>query len=1002
MFKLYFLAGVMTEEALEDYKDTIEQLKNGEWSSLSFEKLRGHLYVYSVRSNHKARLLISFPVLNGERSLVILEALPNHEYTKSRVLRSGLIQHYITDFKQSVDNPEFEPIDMLDEVKQMLPEIPDSSSSSSSSAIIKPVHYYFSSYIEHSTEQAQAIEIKAPQLITGPSGSGKSCVALAKARALYNVMNRLDEEFKTITYIAPLKSLCTQVELSFKATLPENAVRNVNVNFLTAKEWSGVAAQVTVVGFEAFEKALDNAKGITHLKACHQLQSLVQPKNKNRKMHLQKIYTELQLIAVHTEQDYVDLGIRESLYANKDMRQELLVLFKYYLQYLTSKNLCDLGLNSQSFFKPSVKAKGLHYVLVDEAQSISPMILKLLITNYGSNSYFFADSNQNTETMLSILPFLRKWLVQSGLEKVTLTTSRLEICYRCPEAIAVAANWVLKLKQHLTQGITDKSETVEVLPIIGALIKGKVNLIQPQATSLSALKEQLAEQQLRCAVIAPPSSIIKAKLTFPDWLVFTVQEIRGLQFEHIIAYELFSTKEMQALNDKLRQLKNEDIIFDPNAGKDYQYLPKKDAANEIRFNPELNGLFITFTRAMKSLWIVEDYEKHAYEFTAKSLYDYLYSALPRSQPVEEGTQKPLEYLELVKQLLMNANEAQAQQIFLKYHQGDQNDFEHLKQHLYLAERFSSNQDVSADFSFNNVSLINTNESSSTSLSNTRRKHHSHTRLKDSSIIVASNHTAYTAITAKINTKPIVATLQTARSKIYRLSRTEIGCAKLFKKFQKSNVDIYELCAIDPEEQVPALYWIARNHEGVTWLNKLSEEQIQGISAKAMCVIHPNHKVPALYWLARSANGIAWLSKLSENQIKQLDPKVFYLTYSNMSLTQIKLPCEPQFTSTSMFNNLTKSKEGLTLLRRLAQCNPNLPKPPTDSYLAHLQHLNIQDDSLSILQNSQIGRELLDKFLVSQFSHKSTNDIEPPSSKGNSAEKISEHNNNNIPPKPKLY
>ena len=956
MFKLYFLAGVTSEEELDAYKTTLEQLSHGEFKGLSFEKLRGYSHIYSIRDNQKGRLLISFPLINGERSLVILEVLPNHEYLKSRVLRSDIIRQYIADVKVIGEELVFEPLAKnADEVKQLLPPV---SASPSPQLVAKPVHYYFSSCIEHSEKQAALIGIKAPQIITGPSGSGKSCVAVAKARALYNALTSLQAEGSSITYIAPTKALCAQVASSFNATRPENANDPVAVKFLTYEEWLGLD-KGKLIGFNEFVAWLGKAQ----LRTYPHIKDWVNIKHKNRLTHIKKIYSEMQLIVAHEAQEYLGLGMRGSLYHQKDIRQELLTFTTHYVSDLQKETRCDVSLNPGDSDQSNATAEGAHYVLIDEAQSIPPVVLKLLIAHYGQHSYFFADSNQNTEMQLSVLPLLKQWLALKSQDKAnsSLSTDRLEVCYRCPEAVMVAANWVLKLKQHLTQGLSDKTEMAEVLPM-SRDFKGRVDIIKNEPGAIEKLNHRLSQKQLRCAVIAPTELIEQAQQAFPGMLVFTVQAIRGLQFEHIIGYGLFSTKEMQALNDKLRQLKADGFPFDPTA-EGHKNLPKKEAASEKHFNTELNGLFVAFTRTMKSLWLVEDYEQHRCEFTAKSLLEYLGATSPVIESVEshslssteatEATEaieatddpqsSPLAYLELVKQLLWNGNESQAQALFSRYHRGDAQDYDRLKRHLNLWEEASSEPAVTNSHLSSTSNSSSSSEPSRLTVFSTakeaiqRQPRHRHNGRKAPAAAVALGS----------STLPPEGTIQQLRSELYKLSLTEQSCKKIFKTYQNKikKLPVEELCVIDPVDGVPPLYWMFEFHNGIVWLNRMLDEQIQKISVAALCAVHTEKKDSILNNISLDSDGRAWLSRMSDEQIKKIPvkalcdihfnykaPPLYWLASDSKGLEllgrlsdeQIKiisvktLCATPYSRKTSQLYFLTTTPEGCAILCRLSE------------------------------------------------------------------------------------
>nr|MBA2652958.1 hypothetical protein [Tatlockia sp.] len=200
--KIFFWEGLFDPEDLaKDYESTVEKLIDGNYQGLDLEKLDGY-NVYSVRVNHSDRLLFTTIIVNDKPYLLLLDAVLNHDYGKSRFLKRGVLKNYLElhgkIFSEEIKSAHFKATDKP-------PAAPTENRKQNPSLHYSRIDFFNQKFIELDTLQSGIVtKKKLPLLISGAAGSGKSCVALS---SLSHYVQTLAEDKFPILYVTESEQL---------------------------------------------------------------------------------------------------------------------------------------------------------------------------------------------------------------------------------------------------------------------------------------------------------------------------------------------------------------------------------------------------------------------------------------------------------------------------------------------------------------------------------------------------------------------------------------------------------------------------------------------------------------------------------------------------------------------------------------------------------------------------------------------------------------------------
>ncbi len=188
-----------------------------------------------------------------------------------------------------------------------------------------------------------------------------------------------------------------------------------------------------------------------------------------------------------------------------------------------------------------------------------------------------------------------KWMFHENKVPHEARQIVLEGTYRCPPKVAAVANAMLLIKYELIGGKLDSSELSKIISVTGRdTSTGHVLFFTP-----SQLEQQdwfIADHASDFAVVTLAECVQEAKILFNTPLVFSVDDIKGLQFPKVVAYKLLSAKDFVLACSTLS---------DVAASKAPEHRAKEGKGDRTA-GPCCNKVYTALTRAMNLMVIVEE------------------------------------------------------------------------------------------------------------------------------------------------------------------------------------------------------------------------------------------------------------------------------------------------------------------------------------------------------------------------------------------------------------
>jgi hypothetical protein len=594
---IYYWQGVLgAEENLEAYHDAIDKLLSGNYQAadLDLKKLEHHR-VFSVRVNQSDRLLFTTIQVEGKPYLLLLEVILNHDYQKSRFLKPGVLRQYLehheTELTQKIiDEKSFIATDVK-------PELGAENDSSDNAPSCFPVNFYDQKFIVLNSEQQGVLTAPLPVVVSGGPGSGKSCVAISLLEQCQQT--QVTDEAGPILYVTQSGRLAHSMQRIWD-DLPRTSDMLKSVQFKTyAQPLQEIAPQIAglkIVGDADFQAWLKD-----HINAQKTLRKTAAAPLPDEDFFNQEalIYQEVRLMSGFSPDEYRLLGQKQCHFHEGIEKEWLLKAFEAYQRYLQANNLVH-----PAFY--AVKAEAQYdCIVVDEAQDLSTnQLLTLLELATNSQTCFLMDSHQSLFDNKSQRPVLLDKLHEKNY---TLSHITLPFSYRCPPNITEVANEVINLKTRLTGGLVDKFEARKIEHNQHHANAGNVRWFNQFSNEENAHFVNMATST-NVAIVTPLQFKEEARELFKTPLVFTPEEIKGLEYQTIIAYRPYDIPVYEEANKILAQTE---------ASTSSKHRAKKGQGND-KFGPPFNKIFTAFTRAMRDLIIYQPHS-HAIEEIVKSL-----------------------------------------------------------------------------------------------------------------------------------------------------------------------------------------------------------------------------------------------------------------------------------------------------------------------------------------------------------------------------------------------
>ena len=674
--ELFYWDGLIMDETIADkYIDVIHQLKNGELqgAGLSLKKMRSHR-VFSLSTSYSGRLLFTSRVINQKKCLIFLEELPNHDYKNSKFLNNPTT---LNQFLEK-NNDEFMEIVDFDEEFMDIDEFPvPMDVEENEKRLYTPVEYYDQEFIVLNSSQKEAKFARGPAVIEGPPGSGKSCAALS-------LIANSSPELNKILYLTSSPALVSHMEELYKSlpvSLDSPPGRVVFKSYLQlVHETDPSTKDKKIVGQKHFAKwfadycdrkeqllktqksELKNSKKKRHQRRIQHLpQELLDTGNVYQEFRTTAAYSDYvdpnySTNKEYTKLKYEELGEKHQSLFKREHRSWLYQAYQDYATYLRLTNRLDLSfyrLKSDEIFD---------MVVVDEGQDFSKAQIQDItaLTSSSLQIYFCRDSHQSLEDSQSSGPFIHEHLFRLG-KKMGIKAQHIELpcSYRVFPNAQLLVDRILDLRMKLIGGRADNLEYVQLpMTVEQNSTLGSVHWFDKVPAAVhSALQE--ATQSSDLIIITLPEFIDEAKKFFKTDLVYTVDQVKGLQFPVVVLYRMAEDKALEEANKLL-------------GNPEYSYVGSSSTANRPaegvgnpKFGPPLNRYFTAATRAQQQIIVIQP-PQHKFNHVINAMRSAEQSNEDFKIELNKQSYSEEKWLDLVKKLIRKNELPLARKIYIQH------------------------------------------------------------------------------------------------------------------------------------------------------------------------------------------------------------------------------------------------------------------------------------------------------------------------------------------------
>jgi ankyrin repeat protein len=536
------------------------------------EKLQG-CGSYSVRVNIKGRMKFSTIKVKDIPYLLFLEYLPNHEYDQSKFNDYNTVQ--------KAKNRDYSDEPITREILSGI-EVPKKVD-------IEEVTHYRGQDIVLSMKQTEILKHPMPMMVLGQPGSGKTCVA--SQLILHFAASR---EQKSVLYLTKSSYLAKQMQESYD-TSPERP--------------SESKAQVSFFDYESFIRTYDSKD----IKFATKTDFTNWFSTQKTRIPAENLYQEFPLIHhCQTFKNYEKLGKKQCLI--HDQKKEASDLKENYIRYLAGKQLVDVRL-----YTPKTKLPEFDFMVIDEAQGFSPVQIDILSKLSKNNQHaVLLDSKQDQASSLPV----RQQTADILNKRAEVVQIELTENYRNAPAVLNVANALLNLGNQAIGGELDDKAYTEMQPASNDNKKGYAGWVELQEVE-KKLKQ--CEESIEWAIVCPQALKAEVRKQLNTPLIFSFEEVQGLQYPNVIVWGVPDMKIFKEINDVLPDSKA--------SGTTKKNNPKDH--NRARFAPSINALHVAFTRAEQKLYFVQN---SGYKPLSK-VYDRLKSNMDVSRSTVEKVSK---------------------------------------------------------------------------------------------------------------------------------------------------------------------------------------------------------------------------------------------------------------------------------------------------------------------------------------------------------------------------
>lgn len=550
-------------KAKKQFEKTVNYLKAGDFKSADVKKMVNTGF-YRAKLDDTNRLLFKYTNIEDQKYLLLLEVIYNHDYENSRFLNGAII----------------------DEAKLPLVNKPEALETDTSQNLTyintkRNTFHILDKILSFDEIQDEIFQLPSPLIIIGSAGSGKTALTLEKIKTLHG----------RVLYISLSSYLVENSQSLYYSYGYDNP--NQEVSFLSFYDYLSTIEipKGKEIDFRTFEQ------WIWRFKQSHKIKDAY------------KVYEEFKGVITGSivdkpylsEEDYLNLGVKQSIFLESE-RPLIYDLFKKYVEYLEEGQYFDSNLFAYQCLEKVTKQYD--FVVVDEVQDITNIQLYLIIKSLNNSLQFIlcGDSNQivhpNFFSWTNIKSLFYKQELKGNIIRVLATN------YRNTPEVTKIANQLLLIK-NARFGSIDKESTYLVKT--NSQHKGEVQFYENNNKIKQDFNQRTQGSARFAVIVMRNEDKEEARKFFKTPLLFSIHEVKGLEYENIILFNIISKyeKEFRELTTGVSKedIKAEEINFGRAKDKTDKSL------DEYKFY--VNSLYVAITRAVKNLYVIETNKKHA-------------------------------------------------------------------------------------------------------------------------------------------------------------------------------------------------------------------------------------------------------------------------------------------------------------------------------------------------------------------------------------------------------
>ena len=518
--------------------------------------------IYRAKLDKESRLLFSIARHNSEKVILLLELIRSHRYERSRFLNGKNIETSQLEDVSTVDS-----LDSHHEIKFVEKD--------------RKNFHFLNKPIVFDQEQENLFHFPFPSIIVGSAGSGKTAISLEKMKTLSG----------DILYVTLSSFLAENSRDLYYARGYNNDKQNIDfLSFYELLE-SFAIPEGKEVSFRDFSSWLAN-QGIKDLDA-HELFE-----------EFKGVLTGVEISKPYLSQDdYLSLGIKQSIYP-ENKRALIYDLFQKYLLFLRKKDLFDLNILSHTYL--DVVGKKYDYLLIDEIQDFTNiqvyLLLKTLKPEAKNHFLFCGDSNQIVHPNFFSWSHLKSLFFKEDITKNRIFNI-LQKNYRSSHKVTELSNKVLRIKNKRF-GSIDKESNYLINPI--GEVSGSVKLLASKDKALGKLNQQTSRSTQFAVIVLHEQDKAKARKVFNTPLLFSIREVKGLEYENIILFD-FISGEREVFEEIVSGVTIDDLD-----GGQLSYSRAKDKSDKSLeiYKFFINSLYVAISRSTKNLFWIENNLTH--------------------------------------------------------------------------------------------------------------------------------------------------------------------------------------------------------------------------------------------------------------------------------------------------------------------------------------------------------------------------------------------------------